>query len=51
MGGSKWSYWAFSDRNAGGYLASLYNGIANLVEIDWNAVKATEFRDFLCKRR
>ena len=41
--------WAFSDRNAGGYLASFYNDIDDIAEIDWKAVEATDFRDFLVK--
>ena len=41
--------WAFSDRNAGGYLASFYNDIVKIDEIDWKAVKSTDFRDFLVR--
>jgi hypothetical protein len=37
--------WAFSTGNAGSYLTSFYNDPAQLTEIDWNAVAATDFRD------
>ncbi len=37
--------WAFSTGNAGSYLTSFYNDPAQLSEIDWNAVAATDFRD------
>lgn len=37
--------WAFSSGNAGSYLTSFYNDPAQLSEIDWNAVAATDFRD------
>lgn len=41
--------WAFSDRNAGGYLASFYNQWEQLDRVNWNAVAATDFRDALIK--
>jgi hypothetical protein len=37
--------WAFSTGNAGTYIASFYNNPAQLSEIDWEAVTATDFRD------
>ncbi|MBU1052857.1 MAG: DUF4433 domain-containing protein [Proteobacteria bacterium] len=37
--------WAFTDRNAGGYLADFFNDLTDLEKIDWNAVMATDFRD------
>ena len=36
--------WAFSDRNAGGYLANFFNDPSDLSEVNWEAVKATDFR-------
>lgn len=41
--------WAFSDRNAGTYFVSFYNDIIDMIEINWEAVKATDFRDSLIK--
>lgn len=37
--------WAFTDRNAGGYLADFFNSLTELDRIDWNAVQARDFRD------
>lgn len=37
--------WAFSSGNAGSYLTSFYNDPAQLSEINWEAVTATDFRD------
>jgi ssDNA thymidine ADP-ribosyltransferase, DarT len=37
--------WAFSIGNAGSYLTSFYKDPAQLSEIDWEAVNATDFRD------
>ncbi len=37
--------WAFSDRNAGTYVAGFYRDVADLDEIDWRAVQARDFRD------
>jgi hypothetical protein len=37
--------WAFSDRNAGAYIARFYNDLGDLDEIDWASVWATDFRD------
>lgn len=36
--------WAFSDRNAGAYLASFYDDLEKLGEVNWDAVQATDFR-------
>jgi hypothetical protein len=41
--------WAFSDRNADGYLAEFYNSADDLGRINWNAVRATDFRDMVVK--
>ena len=41
--------WAFSDRNAGSFIADFYNSRNELDEIDWKAVKETDFRDPLVK--
>jgi hypothetical protein len=38
-------HWAFSDRNAGTRFTSFYKNRGELDKIDWNAVKATVFRD------
>lgn len=35
--------WAFSDRNAGAYVASFYNNLQNLDKINWNAVRSSDF--------
>lgn len=37
--------WAFSSCNAGGYLAKFYSDLANLDEINWEAVQALDFRN------
>lgn len=37
--------WAFSDRNAGAYLATFYNNISYLSKLNWSAIEATDFRD------
>lgn len=37
--------WAFSDRNAGAYLANFYNDLTDLSKIDWSAVVSKDFRD------
>jgi hypothetical protein len=36
--------WAFSDRNAGAYLANFFNDPSKLIQVDWEAVNATDFR-------
>jgi hypothetical protein len=41
--------WAFSDRNAGNFLAQFYNRPDQLSEVDWNAVEASDFRDAVIK--
>jgi len=41
--------WAFSDRNAGAYVAEFYNDLGNLNQVNWNAVQATDFRDMFIK--
>lgn len=41
--------WAFSDRNAGGYLASFFDSVDDLDEVDWAAVEATDFREAAVK--
>jgi hypothetical protein len=37
--------WAFSDRNAGTYIAQFFTGLNRLDEINWPAVAATDFRN------
>lgn len=39
----KGTAWAFSDRNAGSFLARFYNRQCELDNINWNAVDATDF--------
>ena len=41
--------WAFSDRNAGTYLAQFFNGLGQLTEVNWTAVASTDFRDMVIK--
>jgi hypothetical protein len=41
--------WAFSDRNAGTYIAQFYNNLDDLDLIDWLAVAATDFRNMVVK--
>ena len=41
--------WAFSDRNAGSYLARFCMGVSELDKVDWSAVAATDFRDMRVK--
>lgn len=41
--------WAFSDRNAGTYYCKFYADIAQLDEVNWDAVAATDFRDSTVK--
>jgi len=36
--------WAFSDRNAGGYLAEFYKNVRHLDKVNWSAVAAADFR-------
>jgi len=42
-------HWAFSDVNAGARYAFFYNSLQHLDRIDWDAVRATDFRDALIK--
>jgi hypothetical protein len=37
--------WAFSSGNAGSYLTSFYNNPTQLNQIDWDAIRSTDFRD------
>ncbi len=41
--------WAFSDRNAGVYVAKFFNTLEHLDKINWDAVAATDFRDVLVR--
>jgi len=41
--------WAYSDRNAGGFLANFYTGLDHLGEVNWAAVDSTDFRDMVIK--
>ncbi|HCO95176.1 MAG TPA: DUF4433 domain-containing protein [Phycisphaerales bacterium] len=43
--------WAFTDMNAGTYLAQFYNDLSQLNQvINWAAVEATDFRDMLVQK-
>ena len=46
---SKQHMWAFSDRNAGSFLAQFYNQLSDLNKVDWSAVANTYFRDPVVK--
>lgn len=37
--------WAFTDRNAGTYYADFYADLEQLDQVNWTAVRATDFRD------
>jgi hypothetical protein len=41
--------WAFSDRNAGTYVADFFNSLDDLDEVDWAAVASTDFRSMTVK--
>ena len=41
--------WAFSDRNAGAVYARFFNDLADLGQVNWDAVAARDFRDPLVK--
>jgi len=41
--------WAFSDRNAGEYIANFFKDLRDFDKINWKAVEATDFRDILVK--
>ncbi len=38
--------WAFSNRNAGGYIVDFFNNLDDLDEVNWDAVSELDFRDF-----
>ncbi len=37
--------WAFSNGNAGAYITTFYKAAADLIYLDWSAIKSTDFRD------
>ena len=37
--------WAFSDRNAGAYVASFFNDIGRIGDLNWDAIQSNNFRD------
>lgn len=41
--------WAYSDRNAGAYVAEFFTGREDLDRVDWSAVAAQDFRNPLVK--
>jgi len=41
--------WAFSDTNAGAFYADFFKNLAQLSEINWDAVAATDFRPAVVK--
>ena len=41
--------WAFTDRNAGARYAEFYNRLDDLDQLDWKAVRSTDFRDPVVK--
>lgn len=41
--------WAFSDRNAGTYIAQFFNRLDQLGEVNWTAVASADFRDIIVK--
>ena len=41
--------WAFTDRNAGSYVAKFFNSMEDINEVNWTAVNATDFRDAVIK--
>ncbi len=41
--------WAFSDRNAGSFIADFFNDLKYLDKINWEAVMASDFRDMQIK--
>ncbi|MFO7760210.1 MAG: DUF4433 domain-containing protein [Dissulfuribacterales bacterium] len=41
--------WAFTDRNAGSYYADFFNRREDLNNVDWAAVRSTDFRDPMVK--
>jgi len=42
-------HWAFSDRNAGSYYTDFYNNRAELDQVNWEAVRARDFRELVVK--
>ncbi len=41
--------WAFSNRNAGAAYAEFFSDLADLDQVDWRAVRSTDFRDSVIK--
>lgn len=41
--------WAYTDRNAGAYLTGFFKRMGDLKNVDWAAVRATDFRDPVIK--
>jgi len=41
--------WAFSDRNAGAYLATFYQRLGDLDQVNWDAVQSTNWQDIIVK--
>jgi hypothetical protein len=41
--------WAFSDRNAGTFIARFFNQLDELQQVNWTAVASTDFRDMVIK--
>jgi hypothetical protein len=41
--------WAFSDRNAGTFIAQFFNRLDQLAEVNWTAVLSTDFRGMVVK--
>lgn len=41
--------WAFTDRNAGSYVAKFFGSLDNLNEVNWAAVEAMDFRESIIK--
>lgn len=41
--------WAYSDRNAGTFLAEFYKTLDDLDKLNWAAIAATDFRDMVVK--
>lgn len=41
--------WAFSDRNAGSFVADFFNCLEDLDKVNWTAVRASDFRSITVK--
>ncbi len=41
--------WAFTDRNAGSYVAKFFDSLGDMDEVNWTAVNATDFRNSVVK--